>query len=98
MARKPKLEGDTTRTELIRQYLKDNPTAGPKKVVEVMKAKGIQVSEGLVSQVKYSPSTRIDGPIEDELIAVLQLAKRLGGIKKLSEAVVKLEEVFPDAE
>ena len=76
---------------MIRQYLKDHPTSGPKKVAEALAAKGVTVSEGLVSQVKYSPSTRIDGPIEDELIAVLQLAKRLGGLKNLRDAVARLE-------
>ena len=38
----------------IREYLAKNPDANPKRIVEDLKAKGIDVSLGLANVVKYS--------------------------------------------
>ena len=42
-----------SRSDAIREYLSSNPKAGPKEVVEALKAKGIEVKVGLVSNVKH---------------------------------------------
>ena len=94
MARKSKI-GGKTRSDMIREYLKKHPDAGPKAVVEALKQEGIEVSEGLVGQVKYRPENKIQPPITaDDLIALRELAYQLGGIDRLREAIDKLEEVF----
>lgn len=41
------------RTKAIREYLKTNPSAGPQKIVADLAAQGIEVTLGLVSNVKY---------------------------------------------
>lgn len=42
-----------SKSEAVRQYLKANPKAGPKEVVDSLKATGITVTAGLVSSIKY---------------------------------------------
>lgn len=94
MGRRSKVKGKT-RSELIREYLQENPDAGPKTVVEALKEQGVDVSEGLVGQVKYKPENKTPQPITaDDLIALKEFAIQLGGIERLREAVDKLEEVF----
>jgi hypothetical protein len=47
--------GGITRSQAIRNYLRDeNPSATPKQIVEAMKERGINVTTGLASNVKYS--------------------------------------------
>lgn len=42
-----------TRSKAIREYLKSHPQAGPKEIVAALGAEGIQVTSGLVSNIKY---------------------------------------------
>src|SRR6266567_9363918 len=41
------------RSRAIRDYLKTNSNAGPKEIVTSLGASGIEVTEGLVSSIKY---------------------------------------------
>jgi arginine repressor len=41
------------RSEAIREYLSANPSAGPKDVIAALKEKGVAVTVGLVSNIKY---------------------------------------------
>lgn len=40
------------KSEKIREYMKANPSKGPKEVADALKSKGIKVTPGLVSVVK----------------------------------------------
>jgi len=44
------------KSALIRDYLAANPDAGPKAVVAAIRKKGVNISEALVSFVKYKSS------------------------------------------
>src|SRR5262245_21047188 len=48
----PNLERGS-RSSAIREYLKNNPKAGPKEVMSALGAQGIQVTRGLISNIKY---------------------------------------------
>ena len=50
------------KSQVIREYLSKNPDASPKQVVEALGAEGIEVSEGLASNVKYTSRNRVGGP------------------------------------
>jgi hypothetical protein len=41
------------RSQAIRDYLAAKPEAGPKEVISALKAKGVVVTTGLVSNIKY---------------------------------------------
>ena len=57
MARK-KASG-INKSQVIREYLAKNPDASPKQVVEALGADGIEVSEGLASNVKYTSRNKV---------------------------------------
>jgi len=96
-----------TRSAAVREYLQENPSASPKTVVAALKEKGIEVSEGLVSVIKYrKPSGGFGrrgrrafalGAGGDINAAVLLEVKRvvdaLGGIEKAREALSTLEQL-----
>lgn len=42
-----------TKSLAVREYLNDHPTAGPKEIVAALNEKGIEVSPGLASIIKY---------------------------------------------
>jgi hypothetical protein len=42
-----------SRSQAIREYLAVKPEAGPKEVISALKAKGVTVTVGLVSNIKY---------------------------------------------
>lgn len=46
-------EKKVNKSEAIRNYLKTNPEAGPKEVKEALGKQGIEVSDGLVSNIKH---------------------------------------------
>jgi hypothetical protein len=48
----PNLERGS-RSSAIREYLKNNPKAGPKEVMTALGAQGIHVTRGLISNIKY---------------------------------------------
>lgn len=41
------------RSQAVKKYLKEHPKAGPKEVVDTLKAQGVVVSAGLVAGIKY---------------------------------------------
>jgi hypothetical protein len=43
-----------SRSQHIREYLADHPTATPNQIVDALNAKGITASVGLASNVKYT--------------------------------------------
>jgi len=45
------------RSEAIREYLKSHPEAGPKTIIEDLKASGVVVSAALVSRIKYGKTS-----------------------------------------
>jgi len=47
-----------SRSEAIRGFLKESPDASPKQIVDGLKAKGIEVSTGLASAIKYGKNEK----------------------------------------
>ena len=96
-----------TRSAAVRDYLSENPSASPKTVVAALKEKGIEVSEGLVSVIKYRKpagtsgrrgrrafSLGANGDISaNVLLEVKRVVDALGGIEKAREALSTLEQL-----
>lgn len=57
MAKKSTKEG-ASKSELTRQYVGKNPSAGPKEIVAGLKAAGVDVSLALASKIKYDRSKK----------------------------------------
>lgn len=57
MAKKSTKEG-ANKSELTRQYVAKNPSAGPKDIVTALKAEGIEISMALASKIKYDKSRK----------------------------------------
>ncbi len=51
---KKKATGDVNKSQAIREHLDENPSGTPTEIVAALGKKGIQVSVGLVSNVKYT--------------------------------------------
>lgn len=86
------------KSELIRGYFADHPEAKAKEVKEALAAKGIDVSEQVVYQVKRAASgspkskSSANGSVE-ALTAQLEAAKlvlKMGGIKQAKDALAKV--------
>ncbi|MFO1022426.1 MAG: hypothetical protein U0903_17275 [Planctomycetales bacterium] len=103
MAKGPQLERGM-RTAAVKEYLTEHPSASPKTVVAALKAeKGIVVSEGLVSVIKYRKPNifswgrrRGDAGAQlsaSDLIEAKRLVDALGGIEKAREALITLEQL-----
>jgi len=93
---KKKLERGA-RSQAVRDYLAENPKASPKDVVAALKEKGVSVSLGLVSVIKYSKRSagiRSLGKSNSSLAGLLH-AKRfideVGGIEAAKEAIMLIE-------
>lgn len=96
-----------TRSAAVREFLAENPSASPKTVVAGLKEKGIEVSEGLVSVIKYrKPSggagrrgrtafqLGANGDISaNALLEVKRVVDALGGFEKAREALTTLEQL-----
>ena len=50
--------GGVNKSQAIRDYLDRHPGATPKVIIAALGKQGIEVSEGLVSVVKYAPNRR----------------------------------------
>lgn len=88
-------------SEAIRRLLARNPDAGPKAIREKLARKGVQVSSGLISFVKFNfkkgakaPSVRIAARKTvasqvsfEQLIEVKRIADSLGGAAQLRHAL-----------
>lgn len=60
MAKKKATSG-VNRSQAIRDYLETDPGATPKTIVSALAAQGIEVSEGLASNVKYTTQAKQRG-------------------------------------
>lgn len=77
-----------SKSQAIREYLDKKPTAGPKEVIAALKQKNIEVTVGLVSNVKYAsknkkakkPGRATQQRVKpfDALLAVKTLTDRFG--------------------
>lgn len=57
MAKAATKEG-ASKSELTRKYVKANPAANPKAIVEGMKAEGVDISLALANKIKYDPARK----------------------------------------
>lgn len=57
MAKTSTKEG-ASKSELARQYVAKNPSAGPKDIVAGLKAEGVKISVALASKIKYDKSRK----------------------------------------
>jgi hypothetical protein len=92
-----------SKSALIRLFLSDNPKAGPKEIKEALAAKGVEVTDSLISQVKYSKKHLgakgrrkagkaltghgVGNGLMDDLVAAKQLADQMGGVEKARSAL-----------
>src|SRR5215831_14868162 len=86
------------RSKAIRDYLETHPHAGPKQVVADLRAQGIDVTDGLVSSIKYGPNSKkkMRGRKGSRPKAVRGRPKGRGAGSK-SEAIRRYLQRFPDA-
>jgi hypothetical protein len=95
---------DGSKSAAIREYIEANPSAKPKEIYDALTSRGISVSMGLVSVVKYTkpkagkrrgPRKRkaaaVGGMSAADLIAAKELSDSLGGIERTREALALLE-------
>jgi hypothetical protein len=96
-----------SKSAAIRDYIASNPNAKPKEILSVLKARGIDVSVGLISMVKYAKpkvgkkrgrpkgtaKTSASGLSADQLLAAKALADSMGGIQKTREALDLIEKL-----
>jgi hypothetical protein len=91
------------RTQAIKDYLAEKPAAGPNEVVNALAEKGIKVSVGLVSNIKYGSrakgakgkkKARAGGPITvDQLVEIKRLADSFGGVENAQKALETLRKL-----
>jgi hypothetical protein len=72
-----KKKSGTNLSQSIRDYLQANPSDTPNQIVEALAKKGIKVSNGLASQVKYTSGPKAKGK-----------KKRATGLKKGTKRTV----------
>jgi len=96
---------DGNKSAAIRNYIASNPNAKPKEILTALKARGIDVSVGLVSVVKYAKpksgkkpgrpkgTKSASGLSADQLLAAKALADSLGGIQNTREALDLIEKL-----
>jgi hypothetical protein len=97
-----------SKSALIRLFLSDNPKAGPKEIKEALAAKGVEVTDSLISQVKYSKKRRgakgrrkkalaghgVGNGLMEDLVAAKNLADQMGGVEKARSALELLARVL----
>lgn len=97
----------SNKSAAIRDYIAANPNAKPKEILTALRAKGLDVSVGLVSVVKYSKKSKSgkkpgrpkkaastgSGLSADQLLAAKALADSLGGIQNTREALDLIEKL-----
>lgn len=91
-----------SRSEAIRGFLKDTPDASPKQIVEGLKAKGVDVSVGLASAIKYGKNVKKgkkSGAKKSSAAAgaATEAMAGSGGAMSGSEAIRQFIGRFPDA-
>lgn len=94
----PKKKGPN-KTQAIKDYMRENPDAGPKRVAEALTKQGIKVSAQYVSTIKSLHKRRLPSAksLEDvdiplsAILAAKKLAEEVGGVEKARAAVEALE-------
>lgn len=89
------------RSQAVREYLAQNPTAKVKDVVDALAKTGISVSDGLVNVLKYKKARKrrvirnasTHGVGVKQLIAVKKLIDELGGMDQMRFAMTALEQL-----
>lgn len=89
------------RSQAVRDHLQENPDQSPNQVVEALAKKGITVSTGLVSVIKYKKArksrvikkAKTKGVDLKQLIALKKLADEMGGMDQLKSAMDALEQL-----
>lgn len=89
------------RSQAVRDYVKKNPKATVKEVVEGLAKEGMKVSVGLVNVLKYKKArkTRViknastHGVDIKQLIAVKKLIEEVGGMEQMRFAMQALEQL-----
>ena len=102
MAKKP---ARGARSQAVRDYLKSNPSANVKTVVEELAKGGMKVSAALVGAIKYAKAKKkrrrrvaaaaaSEGLDIQKLIAVKKLVNDLGGVEEVRKALTALEKLM----
>lgn len=102
MARRPSAEM-SNKSEQIRRYIGQNPSAGPKQIREDLARQGIDVSAALVNRIKYGGGRKKKrrgrrakvaeaangaAPLTlEHLIAAKKLVTQLGSVQSAKQAV-----------
>lgn len=86
-----------TKSAMVKAYLAEHPEAGPKEVVAALKEKGVEVTTGLVSNIKSTSKPKTETAktetaspamgIGDAVEEVARLASKVGGIDQLAKIV-----------
>ena len=74
---KKKAKSSINKSQAIRDYLAKKPKAAPKEVIAALKENGVEVSVGLVSNVKYSkkrPKKAVKKKVSVKTVAARRLA------------------------
>src|SRR5688572_6518904 len=91
----------TSKSQLIRLFLKDHPRANAKEIKEALATKGIEVTDSLISQIRYSKKRGgangrrkkaltgqgVGNGLMDDLVAAKKLADQMGGVAKARSAL-----------
>ena len=103
--KKKRAKKAVNQSQLIRDHLAANPDDGPKAIVAALAKKGVKVSEGLASNVKYSskkakrrgrkrpgvkPPAVSDKVSLSTLVQAKKMAEQLGGVEKARDALSAL--------
>ena len=83
------------KSELARNYIAAHPAAGPKEIVDGLKAEGTKISTALASKIKYDPSRKgrkKSSGRGNKAEAIRQAAKSIGGKVRPRDVIAKLKD------
>ena len=98
-------DGRVNKTQMVREYLNEQPNAMPKEVSEALKEKGVEISPQIVSQIKYQLRLvggygrgvlgrgRFENLSADDLLKVKELSDAIGGPQNLERALEILKKL-----
>ena len=98
-------EGRVNKTQLVREYLNQQPNAMPKEVSEALKEQGVEISPQIVSQIKYQLRLvggcgrsglgrgGVDSLSADDLLKVKELSDAIGGPQNVERALEILKKL-----
>jgi hypothetical protein len=89
-----------SKSGLIRLFVSDHPRAKPREIKEALAAKGVEVTDSLISQIKYKrrgakrrkalTGHGVGNGLFDNLVAAKKLADQMGGVEKARSALAML--------